>query len=62
MRKQDYAFQLVFARGAQWYEISVSLPAEEKIPESDWWPYFMSFKAQDTPATSPATMTAPGSP
>ncbi|HEY7091222.1 MAG TPA: hypothetical protein VH518_24205, partial [Tepidisphaeraceae bacterium] len=26
MRKHDYFFQIVFARGARWYEISVSLP------------------------------------
>ena len=54
MGKHDYAYRLLFPRGGTWYEISLRLPIEEDIPNSDWWPYLMSFKAQDAPP-APAT-------
>jgi len=46
MVKRDFIFRLIFERGGQWYEISLRLPSETDVPESDWWPYVNSFRAQ----------------
>jgi hypothetical protein len=49
--KRDFSFRLIFQRGEKWYEMSLRLPAPDDVPNSDWWPYFNSFRAQAGPAT-----------
>jgi hypothetical protein len=60
--KRDYMFRLVFERGGRWYEMSLRLPAETDVPNSDWWKYINTFRVHETPSTVPndqAPMTKP---
>jgi hypothetical protein len=48
-------WRAVFQRGGDWYELVFWMPIEEDIPNSGWWPYLQSFRASDSPATTPSS-------
>jgi hypothetical protein len=52
--KKYWVWKAIFPRDSEWFEVSVSLPDFEKVPESSWYPYLTSFKYPD-PKYNPAT-------
>ena len=62
----EHYWRAIFERGGQWYELVFWDPLPERIPESGWWPYLLSFHAAESssattaPATAPSTLPAQG--
>jgi hypothetical protein len=51
--KWEYLWHTIFQRGPYWYEIELHLQLKEDVPNSEWWPYLMSFRAGNGPTTRP---------
>jgi hypothetical protein len=54
-----WAYQCIFQDRDRWFQITLSMPDYEDVPNSSWWPYVDSFryepeKATRTPATTQA--------
>lgn len=61
--KKYWVWKAIFPRAGEWFEVSVSLPDFDKVPESTWYPYLASFKYPDAkynPATQPSNTPTTG--
>jgi hypothetical protein len=59
-RSFEYVWQILFQRDGTWFVIVLNLPRADDVPNSDWWPYVMSFKSSKASPSRPPAPEFPG--